>query len=155
MTKLFIENANKGAGAQIRIYPLDENSQVIAPDSFTSMDDLGLSFGIALQPLGEVPPSMQYTKISTGEIVQLRLGDSITHPNQIDPDIDFDADWTDEQLAEYNARMADRKDIIIFDTVKTIGDPTGDYVMFDPAYSNMGTIHINAENIILDFQIFT
>jgi hypothetical protein len=35
MTKLFIENANKGAGAQIRIYPLDENSQVIAPDSFT------------------------------------------------------------------------------------------------------------------------
>ena len=50
MTKLFIENANKGAGAQVRIYPLDENSQVIAPDSFTSMDDLGLSFGIALQP---------------------------------------------------------------------------------------------------------
>lgn len=49
MTKLFIENANTGAGAQIRIYPLDENSQVIAPDSFTSMDDLGLSFGIALQ----------------------------------------------------------------------------------------------------------
>ena len=67
--------------------------------------------------------------------------------NQIDPDIDFDADWTDEQLAEYTARMADRKDIIIYDTVKTIGDPTGDYVMFDPAYSNMGTIHINAENI--------
>ena len=50
MTKLFIENANKGAGAQVRIYPLDENSQVIAPDSFTSMDDLGLSFGIALAP---------------------------------------------------------------------------------------------------------
>ncbi len=50
MTKLFIENANKGAGAQVRIYPLDENSQVIAPDSFTSMDDLGLSFGISLLP---------------------------------------------------------------------------------------------------------
>ena len=50
MTKLFIENANKEAPASIRIYPLDENSQVIAPDSFTSMDDLGLSFGIALQP---------------------------------------------------------------------------------------------------------
>ena len=50
MTKLFIENANKEAPASIRIYPLDENSQVIAPDSFTSMDDLGLSFGIALAP---------------------------------------------------------------------------------------------------------
>ena len=62
MTKLFIENANREASASIRIYPLDEHSQVIAPDSFTSMDDLGLSFGIALQPLGEVPPSMQYTK---------------------------------------------------------------------------------------------
>ena len=50
MTKLFIENANREASASIRIYPLDEHSQVIAPDSFTSMDDLGLSFGIALQP---------------------------------------------------------------------------------------------------------
>ena len=50
MTKLFIENANKEAPASIRIYPLDEHSQVIAPDSFTSMDDLGLSFGIALAP---------------------------------------------------------------------------------------------------------
>ena len=50
MTKLFIENGNKGANAQIRIYPLDENSQVITPDSFTPMDDLGLSFGIALLP---------------------------------------------------------------------------------------------------------
>ena len=50
MTKLFIENANREAPASIRIYPLDENSQVIAPDSFTSMDDLGLSFGIALAP---------------------------------------------------------------------------------------------------------
>lgn len=50
MTKLFIENANKEAPASIRIYPLDENSQVIAPDTFTSMDDLGLSFGIALAP---------------------------------------------------------------------------------------------------------
>lgn len=50
MTKLFIENANKEVAAQIRIYPLDENSQVVAPDSFTSMDDLGLSFGIALAP---------------------------------------------------------------------------------------------------------
>ena len=50
MTKLFIENANREASASIRIYPLDENSQVIAPDSFTSMDDLGLSFGIALAP---------------------------------------------------------------------------------------------------------
>ena len=50
MTKLFIENANREASASIRIYPLDENSQVVAPDSFTSMDDLGLSFGIALAP---------------------------------------------------------------------------------------------------------
>ena len=50
MTKLFIENANREAPASIRIYPLDENSQVVAPDSFTSMDDLGLSFGIALAP---------------------------------------------------------------------------------------------------------
>ena len=50
MTKLFIENANREASASIRIYPLDEHSQVIAPDSFTSMDDLGLSFGIALAP---------------------------------------------------------------------------------------------------------
>ena len=50
MTKLFIENANREAPASIRIYPLDENSQVIAPDTFTSMDDLGLSFGIALAP---------------------------------------------------------------------------------------------------------
>lgn len=50
MTKLFIENVNKEAPASIRIYPLDENSQVITPDSFTSMDDLGLSFGIALAP---------------------------------------------------------------------------------------------------------
>ena len=54
MTKLFIENANKEAPASIRIYPLDEHSQVIAPDSFTSMDDLGLSFGIVLAP-GPVP----------------------------------------------------------------------------------------------------
>lgn len=54
MAKLFIENANKEAGVQVRIYPLDENSQVIVPDSFTSMDDLGLSFGIALAPKTEI-----------------------------------------------------------------------------------------------------
>lgn len=137
---------NIGDGIQdVRIIRLTEETSLNNSEGiFTEHDPNSIEFGVRLDV---PPPSMQYTKISTGEIVQLRLGDSIIHPNQIDPDIDFDADWTDEQLAEYNARMADRKDIIIFDTVKTIGDPTGDYVMFDPAYSNMGTIHINAENI--------
>ena len=69
MTKLFIENANKGAGAQVRIYPLDENSQVIAPDSFTSMDDLGLSFGIALAPKTAIVCTPQDLLVSENNIL--------------------------------------------------------------------------------------
>ncbi len=69
MTKLFIENANKGAGAQVRIYPLDENSQVIAPDSFTSMDDLGLSFGIALAPKTGIDCTPQDLRVSESNIL--------------------------------------------------------------------------------------
>ena len=64
MTKLFIENANKEAPASIRIYPLDENSQVVAPDSFTSMDDLGLSFGIALAPKTAIVCTPQDLRVS-------------------------------------------------------------------------------------------
>ena len=64
MTKLFIENANKEAPASIRIYPLDENSQVIAPDTFTSMDDLGLSFGIALAPKEAIVCTPQDLRVS-------------------------------------------------------------------------------------------
>lgn len=142
--KLKLKNIGGGQPV-VRIIRLTGETTLDNSDNqFTVMDEAGMDFGIRL---AAQPVSMQYTKISTGEVVQLRLGDSITHPNQIDPDIDFDADWTDEQTEEYTARMADRKDVIIFDTVKTIGDPTGDYVMFADAYSNMGTIHINAENI--------
>ena len=64
MTKLFIENANREAPASIRIYPLDENSQVIAPDSFTSMDDLDLSFGIALAPKTGIDCTPQDLRVS-------------------------------------------------------------------------------------------
>ena len=71
MTKLFIENANKGAGAQVRIYPLDENSQVIAPDTFTSMDDLGLSFGIALAPKEAIVCTPQDLHVSENNILIL------------------------------------------------------------------------------------
>ena len=71
MTKLFIENANREAPASIRIYPLDENSQVIAPDSFTSMDDLGLSFGIALQPR----PAPVITEASTARFAGTGIRD--------------------------------------------------------------------------------
>ena len=69
MTKLFIENANKEVAAQIRIYPLDENSQVIAPDSFTSMDDLGLSFGIALAPKAGIDCTPQDLRMSNSNIL--------------------------------------------------------------------------------------
>ena len=69
MTKLFIENANREASASIRIYPLDENSQVIAPDSFTSMDDLGLSFGIALAPKTGIVCTPQDLRVSESKIL--------------------------------------------------------------------------------------
>ena len=69
MTKLFIENANREASASIRIYPLDEHSQVIAPDSFTSMDDLGLSFGIALAPKTGIDCTPQDLRVSNNNIL--------------------------------------------------------------------------------------
>lgn len=70
MTKLFIENANKEAGVQVRIYPLDEHSQVIAPDTFTSMDDLGLSFGIALAPKEAIVCTPQDLRVSNNNILE-------------------------------------------------------------------------------------
>ena len=110
---------NIGVGVQdVRIIRLTEETSLNNSEGiFTEHDPNSIEFGVQL---GEVPPSMQYTKISTGEIVQLRLGDSITHPNQIDPDIDFDADWTDEQLAEYNARM---ENVSATATVATVPTP--------------------------------
>lgn len=138
---------NIGVGIQdVRIIRLTEETSLNNSEGiFTAHDPNEIEFGVRLDV---APPSMQYTKISTGEIVQLRLGDSITHPNQIDPDLDFDADWTPEEIEAYDARMGDRKDIIIFDTVKTLGDSTGNYILFDSGYSNAGTITINAENIV-------
>lgn len=66
---------NIGVGVQdVRIIRLTEETSLNNSEGiFTEHDPNSIEFGVQL---GEVPPSMQYTKISTGEIVQLRLGDS-------------------------------------------------------------------------------
>ena len=68
---------NIGVGVQdVRIIRLTEETSLNNSEGiFTEHDPNSIEFGVQL---GEVPPSMQYTEISTGEVVQLRLGDSIT-----------------------------------------------------------------------------
>lgn len=143
--KLKLKNIGGGQPVVRIIRLTGETTLDNSENQFTVMDEAGMDFGIRL---AAQPASMQYTKISTGEVVQLRLGDAITHPNQIDPDLDFDADWTEEEIDAYNERMADRKDIIIFNTVKTLGDATNNYYIFDSGYVNAGTVRIDAENIV-------
>lgn len=71
MTKLFIENRDKVNSANVRIYPLNIASQIPKPEGFTLMDNLGVSFGIALQPR----PSFECTgTVARGGGIEL-LGD--------------------------------------------------------------------------------
>lgn len=71
MTKLFIENRDKVNSTNVRIYPLNIASQIQNPEGFTSMDALGVSFGITLQPR----PSFECTgTVARGGGIEL-LGD--------------------------------------------------------------------------------